>query len=77
MSLRVDLPDELAERVTLAASERGVPADVIVAEAVAKAFPEKATPRPRRHLALAGIGESENGLTHRIDEMLAEGFGQD
>lgn len=50
MSLRVDLPDELAERVTLAASERGVPADLIVAEA---------------------------GLTHRIDEMLADGFGQD
>ena len=52
MSLRVDLPDELAERVTLAASERGVPADLIVAEAVAKALPEKSAPRSKRHLAL-------------------------
>jgi len=77
MSLRADLPDEVLKRVALAASERGSPADVIVAEAVAKALPEKAAPRRRRHLALAGIGESENGLTHRIDEMLAEGFGQD
>ena len=46
-------------------------------EELSKALPEKAAPRRRRHLALAGIGESENGLTHRIDEMLAEGFGQD
>jgi hypothetical protein len=29
----------------------------------------------RRHVALAGIGESEAGLSDRIDEFLADGFG--
>lgn len=75
--MRVDLPDELAERVNLAASARGVTAEVIVAEAVAQALPNPTAGRPRRRLALAGIGKSESGLSHRIDEMLAEGFGRD
>jgi predicted transcriptional regulator len=77
--MRVDLPDELAERVNLAASARGVTAEVIVAEAVAQVLPNPALPvdGPRRRLALAGIGKSESGLSHRIDEMLAEGFGRD
>lgn len=76
--MRVDLPDELAARVNLAASARGVTAEVIVAEAVAQALPNPTAPGgPRRRLALAGIGKSESGLSHRIDEMLAEGFGRD
>ena len=30
-----------------------------------------------KQLALAGIGASGHGLSHRIDEMLADGFGRD
>ena len=79
MSMRGELSDDLAVRVNRAASARGVAADVIVSEAVDRALPGAVTsdvPQPRRRLALAGIGESESGLSDRIDEMLAEGFGR-
>jgi len=65
--------------VNRAALARGVAADVIVSEAVDHALPAalaSEVPQPRRRLALTGIGESESGLSHRIDEMLAEGFGR-
>ena len=30
-----------------------------------------------RRLALAGVGETAHGITSRVDEQLAEGFGHD
>lgn len=31
----------------------------------------------RRRLAIVGVGASGSGIAHRIDEMLADGFGRD
>ncbi len=64
MALPVELPDDVAARVLAAASVRGVSVDAVVIEAV-EAFLARRSPEvsalPRR-LALAGIGESEDGL---------------
>ena len=40
------------------------------------AMPRTAERPARRHVVLAGIGESETGLSDRIDEFLADGFGE-
>jgi hypothetical protein len=35
-------------------------------------------PAPRRrHLGFIGIGASKHGISHQIDELLADGFGRD
>ena len=34
------------------------------------------SPTPRRKPRLLGIGASDGGTSHRIDELLAEGFGK-
>lgn len=62
MPLRVELPHELAEHVLAAASARGVSVEAVVIAAVEAYLPQRlrAPQRPRR-LALAGIGESEDG----------------
>lgn len=68
MTLRVELPDDVAARVIAAASARGVSAETFVIEAVEAYLPCRSAPteqRPRR-LALTGVGESEDGLlSHR------------
>lgn len=73
----VAFPDDVADRLRSAAKARGVTADELAVELVADHLPLLADSPGRRRLALAGVGASGTGLTHRIDETLAEGFGRD
>ena len=79
--MSVELPDGLAAKVATEASKRGVTPDAVVVEAVehALAAPSSsdAISGGRRRLALSGIGSSTSGLSDRIDELMAEGFGRD
>jgi predicted transcriptional regulator len=69
--ITIELPDELAERVSNAAAERGVAPEQLAGEVLAEQFPA------RRKLGFAGLGRSTTGRRATEDEeMLAEGFGR-
>ena len=71
----LSVSEAAAERLQVAAAARGVSPAEMVDELVAT-LPDTRGPI-RRRLALAGIGETEHGITSRIDEQLTEGFGRD
>lgn len=71
----LDLPVEVQARLEAEAARRGVTLDRLIAELV-KSFPVEAE-TPRRKLAFVGVGSSKVGITHQIDEILADGFGRD
>jgi hypothetical protein len=67
----IEVPDEVAERVARAASERGVAPEALASEVLAERFPS------RRKLGFVSLGSSTSGRTAAEDEdMLAEGFGR-
>jgi plasmid stability protein len=72
----VNIPDDAADLLRAAAADRGVSPDELAAEVLVQHLPPRPHSTPRRKLALAAIGGSGTGLTHRIDEMLADGFGK-
>ena len=75
MSVTVELPDDTLARLQAEAARRGVSIDVVIAE-LATQLP--AEPQAAKHkLAFVGIGASKSGITDRIDELLADGFGRD
>ncbi len=77
MSMTVNVPGEIARRLEAAAAARGVTAEELAAEVLTENAPDvDAVPR-RRKLSFAGIGASQHGISHRVDELLADGFGRD
>ena len=77
MSMTVNVPDDVARRFEVAAAERGVTVEELAAEVLSDHVPEVGDVRRRRKLSFAGIGASKHGITHQIDELLADGFGRD
>jgi predicted transcriptional regulator len=69
VSLTVHLPDELADRLTAAASARQVSPEQVALEAIEAALPA------RRGLSFSGIGRSGDGRGGaQADELIAEHF---
>ena len=77
MAMVIELSEKTAERLNVAAAARGVSPTDVVDELVAGLPEAEPVLAGRRRLALAGIGETEHGITTRIDEQLADGFGRD
>ena len=77
MAMVISIPDEAAQRLRAAASARGLTAEELAVDLVVEHLAELEAPATRRRLALSGIGASGSGLSHRIDEILDEGFGRD
>jgi hypothetical protein len=75
MSVTFDLPAATLRRLEAEASRRGVTVAVVIAE-LAEALPDNAEPSGHRP-AFVAVGASERGITHRMDEILDEGFGRD
>lgn len=75
MTILLDLPDEAKARLEAEAARRGTSVDVLVTE-FAEQLPRQQSRVPRR-LSIIGIGASGEGTSHRIDELLADGFGRD
>ncbi|MEQ8716930.1 MAG: hypothetical protein RIE08_04900 [Acidimicrobiales bacterium] len=75
MSVTVELPVEALRRLEAEAARRGVSIDDVIAE-FAAALPAEPN-GPRRNPAFVGVGASEYGITDRLDEVLADGFGRD
>jgi hypothetical protein len=73
MALTLDLPAAAQARLQAEANRRGVTLDQLVTE-IADTFAEEPS---NSKLPFVGAGASKSGITHRIDEMLSEGFGQD
>ncbi len=69
--LTIEVPDDVAQRVTDAAAERGVAPETLAGEVLAEQFPA------RRKLGFVSLGRSTSGRRAAEDEdMLAEGFGR-
>ncbi|MBI2705049.1 MAG: hypothetical protein HYX32_07135 [Actinobacteria bacterium] len=75
MSVTVDLPAEALRRLEAEAARRGVSIDAVITE-LADTLPAESK-TGRRRLAIVGVGASGEGISHRIDEILADGFGRD
>jgi hypothetical protein len=69
----VYLPDELSRELKRAAAESGRSEAELIREGVATVVERELTPRPRIPLFNSG----DPTLAERVDELLAEGFGQD
>lgn len=74
--MTVDLSDEVLARLRAAAARRGLSLDELIAELAAQ-LPADTTAPSQRRLAFVGAGASEAGITTRMDQTLAEGFGRD
>jgi hypothetical protein len=75
MSLTLDLPDETVRRLTAEAERRGAHLADVIADLAAQLPPAEAP--ARRRLAFVGVGASGAGITPRMDDLLADGFGRD
>lgn len=79
MAVTIKLPTDVQRRLEVEAARRGVGIEVVIAE-LAGTLPDVAGPIPGtqvpRTLSFVGIGASGEGTSHRIDELLAEGFGR-
>jgi hypothetical protein len=75
MSLTLDLPDEVVRRLAAEANRRGKRLSDVIAELTAQ-LPLPEAP-PRRRLAFVAAGSSGTGITQRMDDLLADGFGRD
>jgi hypothetical protein len=69
----VYLPDELKEALKRAAAESGQSEADLIREGIANVVELRLTPKPRIPLWSSGDGT----LARRVDEILAEGFGED
>ncbi len=64
---RIEVPDDVAERVTAVAAERGVAPEQLAGEALGEQFPA------RRKLGFVGLGHSGQGdLSRRVKEVRRE-----
>jgi hypothetical protein len=77
-TLMLTLPDEIVAAVERVAAARGVSIEELVGEWAATADPTPVSGVPRRRLALAGVVSSGGpGISGRVNELLADGFGTD
>lgn len=80
MTVSLELPEAVQARLEAEAARRGITLGQLVAQLADQLpdqLPDGAEEAPRRKLAFVGAGASKAGITHQIDELLAEGFGRD
>lgn len=75
MTIEVELPEDALRRLRAEAARRGLTLDAFIAE-LASDLPVEGSGAGRRP-AFVAVGASESGTTHRIEEILTEGFGRD
>jgi hypothetical protein len=74
MSLTADLPDETVRRLAAEAERRGADLADLIADLAAQLRRPR---RPRAAGSRSWGGASGTGITPRMDDLLAEGSGQD
>ncbi len=76
MTIPVDLPDEVAQRLAAEAARRGVTPEQLAAEVLEAQLPGDADREESDPFAWVGILSSDELRGRRVDELLAKGFGQ-
>ena len=76
MPLTVELPEDVLRRLRAAAAARGISVEQLAVETLAQ-VPAESEPATDSKLAFLAAGASAEGISHRIDELLADGFGRD
>lgn len=77
MSVTIELPADALANLEAEAQRRGVGIDVLIAEFAAGLLPGGVSAGRRRRPAFVAVGASGTGVSDRIDEILADGFGRD
>lgn len=75
MPVVLDLPDEVVARLRSEAEHRGVTFEQLITE-LAGALPTRNDDRSVPRLAFVASGASKSGITDKIDDLLADGFGR-
>jgi hypothetical protein len=75
MSVTVELSPEVVRHLEAEAARRGTSIDEVIAE-LASALPA-GTGGPRRNPGFVGVGNSGQGVSHRIDDLLGDGYGRE
>lgn len=75
VTLTLQVPEDLAGRLSVEASRRGISVEELSALLLAAGLDQRS---PRRRLAFAGIGASGSARGGaQAEQLLAEGFGED
>lgn len=75
--MTIDLPAPALARLRAEAARRGLSIDEVIAELAGQLPAETSAATGKRRLAFVAAGASKYGITARIDELLADGFGAD
>jgi hypothetical protein len=76
MPLTVELPDDVLLRLRATAAARGISVEQLAVETLAL-VPAEPAPAAGATPAFLAAGASAEGISHRIDALLADGFGRD
>jgi hypothetical protein len=76
MTVPVDLPDDVAQRLASEAARRGVTPEELAAAVLDAQLPDAGTGTDVEPLAWIGSVSSEELRGRDVDELLAKGFGQ-
>ena len=76
MTVTLDLPPDALSRLEAEAQRRGVAIDAVVAELAASCRKSRAASRSASRSSASG-SSSDGRSADDVDEMLAEGFGED
>lgn len=72
---KIEISSEVLDRIEAEAARRDIPLSDVLAE-LADSLPPAKTDNARTTPAFVAAGASDSGITHRIDELLADGFGR-
>ena len=71
----IEISSEVLDRIEAEAGRRDIPLSDVLAE-LADGLPPVRAENGRATPAFVAAGASNSGITHRIDELLADGFGR-
>ena len=75
MTVTIELPADAHARLDAEAARRGMTLDELIAD-MAASLPGDSADEHRPELTVLAAGASKSGITHQIDELLADGFGR-
>lgn len=75
MSVTIELPADAQARLEAEAAQRGMTLDQLIAD-MAASLPSGSGDEHRPEFTFLAAGASKSGITHQIDELLADGFGR-
>ena len=75
MTVTIELTADARARLEAEAARRGITLDQLVVD-LAASLPSGSDDEERPALTFLAAGASKAGISHRIDELLADGFGR-